>query len=212
MALTLQVAGAAGRDSILHSPLLRREHGPRSKVRWHLNARLTRFPGLLAALRAPLTIVDAYGAPGDTLLTASICRQLRERYPSLSLNCLTTNPDLLIHNPNLTSVNAPETFFSVWSWYPQTAARRDGATNILAETFARLGIGPVLGERQGDWLDLTAGAEIDRGRHAWFVDVINLLDTAGNRFALGSPFTLVNGRQVTPMRPRTIRIGWQLRF
>ena len=77
---------------------------------------------------------------------------------------------------------------------------------------SRLGIGPVLGERQGDWLDLTAGAEIDRGRHAWFVDVTNLLDTAGNRFALGSPFTLVNGRQVTPMRPRTIRIGWQLRF
>jgi len=77
---------------------------------------------------------------------------------------------------------------------------------------SRLGVGPVLGERQGDWLDVTLGAAIDRDRHSWFLDITNLLDTAGNRFALGSPFTLIDASQVTPMRPRTIRLGWQVRF
>jgi len=93
---------------------------------------------------------------------------------------------------------------------PSLDLRLSAAARYVGKS--RLGIGPVLGERQGDWLDVTLGAEIDRGRHAWFLDITNLLDTAGNRFALGSPFTLVDGRQVTPMRPRTIRLGWQLRF
>ena len=93
---------------------------------------------------------------------------------------------------------------------PSLDLRLSAAARYVGKS--RLGIGPVLGERQGDWLDVTLGAEIDRGRHAWFLDITNLLDTAGNRFALGSPFTLVDGRQVTPMRPRTIRLGWQQRF
>ncbi len=39
----------------------------------------------------------------------------------------------------------------------------------------------------------------------------HLLDTRGNRFALGTPFT--TGRdQVTPLRPRTLRIAIDTRF
>ena len=53
---------------------------------------------------------------------------------------MTANPDLLQHDPNVDSLNLPETFFSVWCWYPDLAGRRDGATNVLRETFARLGL------------------------------------------------------------------------
>jgi iron complex outermembrane receptor protein len=77
---------------------------------------------------------------------------------------------------------------------------------------SRLGIGPVLGEPQGDWLDTRLGARIERGRHTFSLSLTNLADEEGNRFALGSPFTLVERRQTTPLRPRTLRLGFETRF
>jgi len=41
--------------------------------------------------------------------------------------------------------------------------------------------------------------------------ITNLADIRGNRFALGTPFT--TGRdQVTPLRPRTLRLGLDAAF
>jgi outer membrane receptor protein involved in Fe transport len=77
---------------------------------------------------------------------------------------------------------------------------------------SRLGIGPVLGEPQGGWLDTRLSAELDLGTHSLSLIVSNLLDEKGNRFAFGSPFTLVDRRQTTPLRPRTVRLGWEVRF
>ena len=77
---------------------------------------------------------------------------------------------------------------------------------------SRLGVGTVLGEAQGEYFDLSFGAAIDRGPHTLSLSVTNLLDEEGNRFAVGSPFTLLDQRQITPLRPRTLRVGWQTRF
>jgi hypothetical protein len=77
---------------------------------------------------------------------------------------------------------------------------------------SHLGIGPVLGEPQGDWLDTRLSAQVDVGRHIFSLIISNLLDQEGNRFAFGSPFTLVDRRQITPLRPRTIRLGFGTRF
>ncbi len=77
---------------------------------------------------------------------------------------------------------------------------------------SRLGIGPILGVEQGGWLDIGLGARVERGDQAFTLTVTNLLDQAGNRFAFGSPFTLVDNPQVTPMRPLTVRLGWQTAF
>ncbi|QHL91824.1 TonB-dependent receptor [Sphingomonas changnyeongensis] len=77
---------------------------------------------------------------------------------------------------------------------------------------SRLGIGPVLGEAQGGWTDVSAAARIGFGDHALTLSIANLLDATGNRFALGSPFTIVTNPQVTPLVPRTVRLGWDLRF
>ena len=126
--------------SVLGSPLIRRHTGLAAKVRWHVNKHVARQPWLLNAAGMELTVVDAYGAPGDTLLTAIVCRHLRQMYPALRLNCVTANPDLLRHDPNIDTLNQPETYFSVWCWYPDLAGRRDGTTNVLRETFARLGM------------------------------------------------------------------------
>lgn len=76
---------------------------------------------------------------------------------------------------------------------------------------SRLGVGPVLGQRQGSYLDTEATARFSIRGIGISATVSNILDTRGNRFALGTPFT--TGRdQVTPLRPRTFRIGIDASF
>ncbi|MGE2732861.1 hypothetical protein ACQI4F_25680, partial [Mycolicibacterium vaccae] len=76
---------------------------------------------------------------------------------------------------------------------------------------SRLGVGPVLGQQQGSYVDTEATARLSFPRFGVTAGVSNLLDTRGNRFALGTPFA--TGRdQVTPLRPRTFRIGLDTRF
>jgi outer membrane receptor protein involved in Fe transport len=77
---------------------------------------------------------------------------------------------------------------------------------------SNLGAGDFLRRRQGDWLDvsLLLGAQV--GRHQFTLGVTNLIDTAANRFALGSPLLLNERDFTTPVRPRTVRLGWELAF
>jgi hypothetical protein len=42
--------------------------------------------------------------------------------------------------------------------------------------------------------------------------VTNLLDTRGNRFSYGNPFTVTLGNQTTPLRPRSLRLGVDAKF
>jgi iron complex outermembrane receptor protein len=76
---------------------------------------------------------------------------------------------------------------------------------------SRLGIGPVLGAAQGDYLDSALTARIGRPDLGVTIGVSNLTDSVGNRFALGTPFQLSKG-QITPQRPRTMRLGLDVAF
>jgi outer membrane receptor protein involved in Fe transport len=103
-----------------------------------------------------------------------------------------------------------------------SAAIRYGAAlgdfDLSASTYlryvgaSRLGVGPVLGERQGDYLDAGFALRAVRGRYALTLTVTNLLGEVGNRFALGSPFMLGQEVQLTPLRPRTARLGIEAAF
>lgn len=97
--------------------------------------------------------------------------------------------------------------------------RRDLAngTGILADGWvsyvgtSRLGVGPELGELQGDYLDSGMNLRWGRDHAGLTLSVTNLAGAEGNRFALGTPFA--TGRaQITPLQPRTIRIGFDARF
>ena len=44
------------------------------------------------------------------------------------------------------------------------------------------------------------------------MDVTNLFDDRRNQFALGNPFIVFAGRQIGPLRPRTVRFGLSTRF
>lgn len=86
----------------------------------------------------------------------------------------------------------------------------DGAINYVGAS--QLGIGAPLDVEQGDYFNSQIGARIDLGRLGVSVDVDNLLDVRGNRFAFGNPFGLETRSQVTPLRPRTVRVGVDVAF
>lgn len=76
---------------------------------------------------------------------------------------------------------------------------------------SRLGIGPELGEQQGEYLDSGLDLRIGNERYGVTLAGSNLANSRGNRFSLGTPFG--TGRdQTTPLRPRTVRLGLDARF
>jgi outer membrane receptor protein involved in Fe transport len=86
----------------------------------------------------------------------------------------------------------------------------DGAITYVGSS--QLGIGAPLDVRQGDYVDSQIGARIGLGRLGLSVDVDNLFDGRGNRFAFGNPFRLDARNQITPLRPRTVRVGLDVAF
>jgi outer membrane receptor protein involved in Fe transport len=75
-----------------------------------------------------------------------------------------------------------------------------------------LGIGPKLDRRQGNYLDSGVEADLVISRTTVFASLTNLLDRKGNRFSLGSLLAFGRTDQVTPMRPRTLRLGASITF
>lgn len=86
----------------------------------------------------------------------------------------------------------------------------DGSARYVGKS--NLGIGQLLGLDQGGYTDLTIGSRLDFGNFGLSLDVRNLGDVRGNRFAFGNPFSIASGNQVTPLRPRTVRIGIDAKF
>ena len=85
-------------------------------------------------------------------------------------------------------------------------------TNVYARYVgrSRLGVGPQLGEEQGQYLDSGVILRLSEGSRAWTLNVINIADNVGNRFAFGAPIGAAE--QITPLRPRTIRLGFEQGF
>ena len=76
---------------------------------------------------------------------------------------------------------------------------------------SRLGVGPILGREQGDYVDTSLSAGLIRGPVRYSLSLNNLFDSDGNRFSLGTPFDLRTD-YVTPLRPRTLRAGIDFAF
>lgn len=86
----------------------------------------------------------------------------------------------------------------------------DGHVRYVGQS--TLGVGPILEKLQGDYLDTGLEARIGNDRRGISLTLTNLLDSRGNRFALGSPFLIRDRDQITPLRPRSIRIGFDWNF
>lgn len=77
---------------------------------------------------------------------------------------------------------------------------------------SHLGATPPMDVTQGQYLVAGLGARIDFARFGISLDIANIGDARANTFAFGNPFGLGSRNQVTPLRPRTIRLGLDARF
>ncbi|WP_428629358.1 TonB-dependent receptor domain-containing protein [Sphingopyxis sp.] len=93
--------------------------------------------------------------------------------------------------------------------YATVAGNEDFRVNGWANYVgpSRLGIGPVLGESQGDYIDTGLAMRVGNDRRGLSLTLTNLFDSRGNRFSLGTPFVEGNAGFMTPLRPRTLRIA-----
>jgi iron complex outermembrane recepter protein len=73
---------------------------------------------------------------------------------------------------------------------------------------SRLGIGPVLGAEQGGYFQTNVGLKWERSQSDFFLNISNVFNAVGNRYALGTPFALPDGDEYTPLRPRTVMVGF----
>ncbi len=95
-------------------------------------------------------------------------------------------------------------------WIADTKIALVGSAGYVGTSY--LGVSAPFDISQGDYIDTNIGARADFGRWGLSVDIENLLDSRANRFSYGNPFSVGNGNQRTPLRPRTVRIGIDARF
>jgi iron complex outermembrane receptor protein len=86
----------------------------------------------------------------------------------------------------------------------------DGTIRYVGKS--QLGVGAPVDIPQGKYIEAQLGARLDLGRWGVSLDVTNVADAEGNRFSFGNPFTVGERMQVTPLQPRTIRIGLDTEF
>jgi iron complex outermembrane recepter protein len=103
--------------------------------------------------------------------------------------------------------------FSVLWERPLTEAlklRLDGSLRYVGAS--NLGTTPPLFLEQGETTQASLSAALDSHNWAVSLDATNLTNTRRNSFSYGNPFTVTQGRQITPLRPRTIRLGLRIAF
>jgi iron complex outermembrane receptor protein len=160
--------------------------------------------------------------PGLSLEASGVWADSRLVFPSTGIVLVRRNQlaDLPVAEGTIVSVGNDLPNVARWSgrlggrWRTDAGRAGDltiGGTLRYVGT-SRLGIGPILGRPQGDVLDTSLSAELAQPGRSFWVRATNLLDSRGNRFALGSPFTLPLSDQITPLRPRTITIGADFSF
>ncbi|MEJ2459162.1 MAG: TonB-dependent receptor [Novosphingobium sp.] len=112
--------------------------------------------------------------------------------------------------PNIPGVTARAGIGYTFATDSRTSFSVHGSGRYVGRSW--LGVGPELHLAQGRYVDTALGVEVSRGDIAVSLDVSNVLDTRGNRFAFGNPFGVARGDQETPLQPRTVRLGLRARF
>jgi ADP-heptose:LPS heptosyltransferase len=112
----------------------------KGRLAWHANRILLHNLWLLNALGGRLTVEDLFGAPGDTLLTAILCRSLKQNYPRLRINVVTKNADVVQHDPHMDELNGPVGFCHLQFEYLGILEEKASEPNILAPILSDVGI------------------------------------------------------------------------
>jgi outer membrane receptor protein involved in Fe transport len=91
--------------------------------------------------------------------------------------------------------------FDLGAWVATTGVQ----VNYIGNS--RLSFDPSLDHKMGDYATVALNAIFSRPYMAISLKVDNLLDVKGDSFAFGNPFSIANGEQYTPLRPRTFSIS-----
>lgn len=86
-----------------------------------------------------LTVHDAFGTPGDTISSGTVCRQIKQRFPKLRINLITPNPTLLQFDPSIDALNEPASMLFFTFWYLDLVHGKARSGNILQPAAAALG-------------------------------------------------------------------------
>lgn len=109
------------------------------KIHTLLNMLLLKYPSLVNKVGGRFTVLDGFGTPGDTILTATVCRNLKNKFPKLRINCVTPNPDLLRYDPSISELNAPPGLPTIKFWYVDLIAEKNQSKHLLDDTMLKLG-------------------------------------------------------------------------
>ena len=77
---------------------------------------------------------------------------------------------------------------------------------------SNLGTAAPLILEQGEYAEAGLSASLESKTWQFSLDAANLTNERGNSFSYGNPFTVFNGNQITPLRPRTVRLGVRMQL
>jgi len=87
----------------------------------------------------------------------------------------------------------------------------DGTVRLIGASSLGTTAPLILEHGETTQVDLSASLVASQG-WAISLDATNLLNASGNTFSYGNPFTVADGKQITPLRPLTIRLGIRAGF
>lgn len=87
----------------------------------------------------------------------------------------------------------------------------DGTVRLIGASSLATTAPLILEHGETTQVDLSAALVASKG-WALSLDATNLLNASGNSFSYGNPFTVAEGKQITPLRPLTIRFGIRAGF
>jgi len=93
---------------------------------------------------------------------------------------------------------------------PETSPQFEVSSHYIGHSV--LGVGPRLSLPQGGYAQVDLGSSVPLRSILLSLSVDNVADHRGNRFALGNPLLLGREQQYTPLRPRTVRVGFKTHF
>jgi outer membrane receptor protein involved in Fe transport len=94
-----------------------------------------------------------------------------------------------------------------YDWQATPRARVGVALDVRYVGRSALGSMAPIDLDQGGFTTTDARASWRQGRWRWSIDIDNLFDVTGDRFASGNPFALAVRDAYTPLRPRSVRLG-----
>ncbi len=132
-----------------------------------------------------------------------LTRSRLDESPVLSLTGPADSLPDVARNGGLLSLDERGGWSNGWAWQAGVHVQHIGPSLLGFEPVNRV---------QGAATTVAMGAALRLGSTSLLMNVTNLLDARNTVFAIGAPFVILGEDDVTPLRPRTLRLGLHYDF